>query len=146
MASNIPAALTAPIFTFDVQSGGNFESETREILLGYGLAAGALAEGNIALCNTREDARRLAGAGSMLESMFIATRHNAPAQEIWIGRVADTGTAEIRTITVANVPLLGGKACCRSLANHFNRYRRRRHGGAGGHLTRRGDQRLLQQT
>jgi phage tail sheath gpL-like len=109
MASNIPAALTAPIFTFDVQSGGNFESETREILLGYGLAAGVLAEGNIALCNTREDARRLAGAGSMLETMFIATRRNAPAQEIWVGRVADTGTAEIRTITVANVPAAGGQ-------------------------------------
>lgn len=109
MASNIPAALTAPIFTFDVQSGGNFEAETRIILLGHGLPAGSLAEGQIAICNTDMDARTLAGAGSMLESMFIAARKNAPAQEIWIGRVADAGTAEQRTITIGAVPADGGQ-------------------------------------
>lgn len=109
MASNIPANLTAPLFTFDVQSGGNFEAENRFIILGHGLAGGSLAADAIALCNTKEDARRLAGAGSMLESMFIAARRNAPAQEIWIGRVADTGTAEVRTITVGVVPAAGGQ-------------------------------------
>ncbi|MDI7864299.1 hypothetical protein MRS76_20380 [Rhizobiaceae bacterium n13] len=109
MAPNIPANLTAPIFTFDVQSGGNFEAETRVILLGHGLATGALAEDGIAVCNTKEDARRLVGAGSMLESMFLAARRNAPAQEIWIGRVADAGTAEVRTITVGVVPADGGQ-------------------------------------
>jgi phage tail sheath gpL-like len=109
MASNIPANLTAPIFTFDVTSGGNFENENRLILLGLGLAAGALAESNLALCNTRNDARRLAGAGSMLEAMFLISRKNAPAQEIWIGRVAEVGTAEIRTVTVGAVPAAGGQ-------------------------------------
>ncbi|NLS02320.1 hypothetical protein HGP14_02910 [Rhizobium sp. P32RR-XVIII] len=109
MASNIPANLTAPIFTFDVQSGGNFEAETRFIVLGHGLPAGTLPEGGIALCNTKHDARLLVGAGSMLESMFLAARRNAPTQEIWIGRVADTGTAEIRTITVGTVPADGGQ-------------------------------------
>lgn len=106
---NIPANLTAPIFTFDVQSGGNFQDETRLILLGHGLASGNLAEGGIALCNTDLDARTLVGAGSMLESMFLAARKNAPAQEIWIGRVADSGTAEQRTITIGNVPPEGGQ-------------------------------------
>ncbi|NEK55226.1 hypothetical protein GUK36_38990, partial [Rhizobium leguminosarum] len=65
MASNIPAALTAPIFTFDVQSGGQFQNETRMILLGHGLAGGTLAEGQISICNNRTDARVLCGAGSM---------------------------------------------------------------------------------
>lgn len=106
---NIPANLTAPIFTFDVQSGGNFQDETRLILLGHGLASGNLADGGIALCNTDLDARTLVGAGSMLESMFIAARRNAPAQEIWIGRVADSGTAEQRTITIGDVPAQGGQ-------------------------------------
>lgn len=109
MASNIPASLTAPIFTFDVQSGGNFEAETRMILLGHGLVAGTLAEGQIAICNTDMDARTLTGAGSMLESMFIAARKNAPAQEIWIGRVADSGAMEQRTITVGTMPADGGQ-------------------------------------
>ncbi|RFB95224.1 hypothetical protein B5K11_09735 [Rhizobium leguminosarum bv. trifolii] len=109
MASNIPAALTAPIFTFDVQSGGQFQNETRMILLGHGLAGGTLAEGQISICNSRTDARVLCGAGSMLEAMFIAARRNSPAQEIWIGRVADSGTAEIRTITIGAPPAAGGQ-------------------------------------
>jgi phage tail sheath gpL-like len=109
MASNIPDNLTAPLFAFDTQSGGQFESETRMIIFGHGLSAGKLAEGQIAICNTRTDARALVGTGSMLESMFIAARRNAPAQEIWIGRVADIGTAEVRTITVGAPPATGGQ-------------------------------------
>lgn len=109
MTSNIPGNITAPIFAFDVQSGGQFENESRAILLGHGLAGGTLESGSIALCNTRNDARLLAGAGSMLESMFIRMRQNAPAQEIWIGRVEETGTAEVRTITVGAVPVSGGQ-------------------------------------
>ncbi|WP_438752061.1 hypothetical protein [Pararhizobium sp. O133] len=107
--NNIPGNLTAPLFAFDVQSGGQFENENRLILLGHGLAAGSLAAGGIALCNNRNDARLLVGGGSMLETMFIAARRNAPAQEIWIGRVADSGTAEIRTVTIGAVPAAGGQ-------------------------------------
>ncbi|NTI92279.1 hypothetical protein G6L78_01405 [Agrobacterium rhizogenes] len=109
MASNIPANLTAPIFTFDVTSGGAFENENRLIILAHGLAAGSLDAGQIAICNTKTDARVLAGAGSMLESMFLISRANAPSQEIWIGRVADTGTAEVRTVTIGAVPASGGQ-------------------------------------
>ncbi|CAD7036404.1 phage tail protein [Pseudorhizobium halotolerans] len=108
MVSNIPANITAPLLAFDVQSGGQFESENRLILLGHGLAAGSLGNGQIAPCNSILDARVLTGAGSMLESMWQIARLNAPAQEIWIGRVEDTGTAEIRTVTVGAVPAAGG--------------------------------------
>ncbi|WP_319517241.1 hypothetical protein [uncultured Martelella sp.] len=107
--SNIPSDLVGPIFTFDVQSGGQFSAETRTMILGHGLAGGSLAEGGIAVCNTATDARNLAGAGSMLEAMFLDARANAPTQEIWIGRVADSGTAEIRTLTVGTVPSAGGQ-------------------------------------
>lgn len=106
----IPANITAPIFAFDVQSAGQYENESRLILLGHGLNAGSLAEGAIAPCNSKIDARTLAGAGSMLETMYLKARMNAPAQEIWIGRLADSGTAEIRTITVGTVPAAGGQA------------------------------------
>lgn len=109
MASNIPSNLTAPLFSFDVESGGSFEDETRILMVGFGLSGGSLAEGQISICNTRTDARVLAGAGSMLESMFIGARRNAPSQEIWIGRIADTGTAEVRTITIGTPPVAGGQ-------------------------------------
>lgn len=109
MVSNIPSGIVAPLLAFDVQSAGQFESETRVILLGHGLASGALAESGIALCGSVNEARYLAGRGSMLEAMFIRARKNAPAQEIWLGRVADTGTAEIRTVTIGTIPAAGGQ-------------------------------------
>lgn len=109
MTSNIPANLTAPLLAFDVTSGGQFENESRVILLGHASAAGTLAAGSISVCSTAMDARTLAGAGSMLEGMFLATRRNAPAQEIWIANVADTGTAEVRSITCAAPDAAGGQ-------------------------------------
>lgn len=108
----IPANIVAPIFAFDVQAAGQFENETRLLLLGFATedaAVGRLAPGNIAACNSPIDARTLLGAGSMLESMFLIARANAPAQEIWVGAIDDSGTAEIRTITVTTVPAAGGQ-------------------------------------
>ncbi|NGO64196.1 hypothetical protein G6N76_10955 [Rhizobium daejeonense] len=109
MASNIPSGLIAPLLAFDVESGGQFSSDNRAILLGHGLAAGALAVSGIALCGSVEEARYLAGRGSMLEAMFIRMRRNAAAQEIWLGRVDEATTAEARTITVGVVPAAGGQ-------------------------------------
>ncbi|MEJ1928859.1 phage tail sheath subtilisin-like domain-containing protein [Nostoc sp. NIES-2111] len=109
MVSNIPGGIVAPLLAFDVESGGQFQSETRMILLGHGTSAGTLAAGAIALCGSVAQARLLAGRGSMLESMFIRARRNAPAQEIWLGRVADGATAQVRTITLGTPPAAGGQ-------------------------------------
>lgn len=109
MVSNIPGGIVAPLLAFDVESGGQFSSETRMILLGHGTSVGTLADGGIALCGSVEQARALAGRGSMLESMFIRTRRNAPLQEIWLGRVAEATTAQVRTITVGTPPAAGGQ-------------------------------------
>ncbi|ATN32904.1 hypothetical protein ACO34A_03700 [Rhizobium sp. ACO-34A] len=109
MASNIPSGIIAPLLAFDAESGGQFSSDNRAILLGHGLAAGALAVSGIALCGSVEEARYLAGRGSMLEAMFIRMRRNAAAQEIWLGRVEEATTAEARTITVGVVPAAGGQ-------------------------------------
>jgi phage tail sheath gpL-like len=109
MATNIPSDIVAPLLAFDIESAGQFSSETKMIVLGHGLAAGALAEGGIALCSTIDQARYYAGRGSMLEAMVIRVLQNAPSQELYIGRVADSGTAEIRTITVGTVPASGGQ-------------------------------------
>ena len=110
MVNNIPDNIVAPLLAFDIESGGQFSSELNLILLGFGTAEGALAAGQISICSTVNEARRLAGRGSMLESMFIRSRKNAPAQVIYIGRVADTGTAEVRTMTVGVIPAAGGQA------------------------------------
>ena len=109
MVSNIPSGIVAPLLAFDVESGGQFQSETRMILLGHGLSAGALADGGVAVCGSVEQARYLAGRGSMLESMFIRARRNASAQEIWLGRVAEATTAQIRTVTLGTPPAAGGQ-------------------------------------
>ncbi|QRM55146.1 phage tail sheath subtilisin-like domain-containing protein [Sinorhizobium sp. BG8] len=105
----IPSNLTAPILAFDVTSGGQFENESRVILLGHATATGSLAAGEISTCNNEMDARLLCGAGSMLESMYLAARRNAPSQEIWVGHVAASGTPEVRTITISAVPAAGGQ-------------------------------------
>lgn len=109
MGSNIPGTLVAPLFAFDIQSGGNFENESRLLLIGHATSAGSMTDDSLAACPSFTDARLLAGAGSMLESMFLKARANAPAQEIWVANVAETGTAEIRTITVDSVPAAGGQ-------------------------------------
>lgn len=109
MVANIPSDIVAPLLAFDVESAGQFTSETKMILLGHGLAAGSLPEGGVALCSSVNEARALAGRGSMLESMAIRVFQNAPSQELYLGRVADTGTAEIRTVTIGVMPANGGQ-------------------------------------
>jgi phage tail sheath gpL-like len=109
MVANIPGDVVAPLLAFDVESAGQFSSETKMILLGHGLAAGSLAEGMPALCSSVNEARALVGRGSMLEAMVIRVFQNAPSQELYLGRVADTGTAEVRTVTIGAVPAEGGQ-------------------------------------
>jgi phage tail sheath gpL-like len=108
----IAANIVAPIMAFDVRSAGQFENQSRTIILGHAIedaATGRILPGEIKPCNNRLDARALCGAGSMLESMFLTTRKNAEAEEIWVACVDDNGTAEIRTITVNSVPASGGQ-------------------------------------
>ncbi|WP_176083121.1 phage tail sheath subtilisin-like domain-containing protein [Martelella sp. HB161492] len=116
----IPTNLVAPLFTFDVQSGGAFSSETKAIILAHGLAAGSLGEGEIALCTSKTEARNLAGRGSMLETMFIGLLRNAPTQQIYLARVADSGTAEIRTITIGTPPAAGGQGVLQIAGNNVS--------------------------
>lgn len=106
--NTIPGNLVAPIITFEVNSGGQFENSSRLLLIGHKTGAGAMADNVPVVCPSTVEARRLAGIGSMLDDMVRAARANAPAQEIWIMSVPATGTAEARTITVNSVPAAGG--------------------------------------
>lgn len=106
--NTIPGNIIAPIVAFEVQSGGQFENRSRLLLIGHKNASGAAMSDNVpVVCPTTAEARRLAGAGSMLDDMVRIARRNAPAQEIWIMSVPTTGTAGVRTITVDDAPSAG---------------------------------------
>jgi hypothetical protein len=65
----IPANIVAPIFAFDVRSAGQFENETRLLLLGFvaeDAAVGRLATGGFAAWGSNIDARTFCGAASLL--------------------------------------------------------------------------------
>lgn len=106
--NNIPGNLVAPIVTFEVNSGGQFENSSRLLLVGFKNTGALIADNVPTVCPSAAEARRLAGAGSMLDDMVRIARRNAPAQEIWIISPAPVGVAEIRTLTVTGVPAAGG--------------------------------------
>lgn len=97
------AGLVAPGQFFEVNSGGQFESVSRMLLLGHCASAGTLAAATPTICNTIEEAAGFCGVGSQLYEMFRVARANAPAQEIWLGRVAITGDAPTWTIAVGSL-------------------------------------------
>lgn len=106
--NSIPGNIVAPIISFEVNSGGQFESQSRLVLLGHKNSASPLALDTLTPVQTMQEAVALTGKGSMLADMFRVARANAPAQEIWLGAVEDIGTAEVRTLTISGVPAAGG--------------------------------------
>ncbi|MBS9720176.1 hypothetical protein JYU29_05680 [Tianweitania sp. BSSL-BM11] len=106
--NSIPGNIKAPIFAFEVNSGGQFENGSRLLLIGH-KNTGSPATDNVPVrCNNENEAITQVGKGSMLAEMMIVARRNSPAQDIWLLPVPATGVAEVRTITVANVPAAGG--------------------------------------
>lgn len=108
MFDTIPGNLVAPIVTFEVSSGGAFENSPRLLLIGFKNTGATLADDTPTPCPTTAEARRLAGAGSMLDDMVRIARRNAPAQEIWIVSPTPVGAANVRTLTVGAPPAAGG--------------------------------------
>lgn len=102
------SGLVAPGTFFEVNSGGQYESKSRALLLGQKSSAGSLADNTLTLCSTLEEAGALAGVGSVLYEMFRVARRNAPVQEIWIAAIPVSGTAAQKTITVGTLPVAGG--------------------------------------
>lgn len=106
--NTIPGNLVAPIVTFEVNSGGQFENRPKVLLIGHKLNAGAATANVPVVCPSTMEGRRLAGAGSMLDDMVRKHFANAPAQELWILPAAATGTAAVWTVTVDSVIAAGG--------------------------------------
>lgn len=108
--NQIPGAgLVAPIFAFEVNSGGQFENNAHIVLQGFKQSSGTMAFSTPVYAASQEAVDQLAGSKSMLRDMFRVARANAPAQEIWIQAVDDDGlTAGTWTMTVGSVPTIGG--------------------------------------
>lgn len=102
------SGLVAPATAFEVNSGGQYESKSRGLILGHKSGAGSLADNTLTLCSTLEEAAQLAGPGSMLYEEFRIARRNAPVQEFWVASIPVAGTAHQKTITVGALPAAGG--------------------------------------
>lgn len=106
--NNIPATgLTAPIFTFEVNSGGQYDAPDRFILLGHKTAAGTLQLNKSTAVYDQDTVDRLCGPGSMLREEFRIASANAPAIPIYIVAVGESGVPGIWTYTVGTLPGVG---------------------------------------
>lgn len=106
---NIPGSgLIAPLFAFEVTSGGEYESERRVVLGGHTTSGATLAEGEMQICTSLEDATLLAGDGSMLREMYRVFAQNAPTMQVWLSPIAESGAKGTWTLTVGSPPAAGG--------------------------------------
>ena len=106
--NSIAPGIVAPIFAFEVNSGGQFESESRILLVGHKTTAGTMAADAPVYAASQEAVDQLAGSHSILRDMYRRARANAPAAEIWIAAAPATGTAAQWTLTVGTIPAAGG--------------------------------------
>jgi phage tail sheath gpL-like len=101
------SGLTAPIFSFEVNSGGQFQDVNCFIIVGHKLSAGTLAVNTPTPVASQNDADVLTGAGSMLREQYRIASQNSPAVPIWLVATAETGVAGVWTITINSVPGVG---------------------------------------
>lgn len=106
--NTIPAAgLTAPIFTFEVNSGGQFDAPDRLVVLGHKTGAGTMPLNKAIPVYDQATVDGYAGPGSMLREMFRITAANAPAIPIYILAVGENGIAPVWTWTVGALSGIG---------------------------------------
>jgi phage tail sheath gpL-like len=101
------SGLTAPIFSFEVNSGGQYQQLDRFVLFGHCLSGAALAVNTPTPVADQNTVDSLCGGGSMLREMFRIAFANAPAAPFWIVNVAPAGTAPAWTLSVGSLPGIG---------------------------------------
>lgn len=97
------SGLSAPIFTFEVNSGGQYQDVDRLVLLGHITSAGIMAVNTPTPVSDQNTADLMCGPGSMLREMFRIASANAPAQQIWLVGVAAAGVAPQWTISIGSL-------------------------------------------
>jgi len=103
------SGLIAPGTFFEVNSGGQYESQSFGVIAAHkASAAGTLADNVLTPCSTIGEAAALAGVGSQLYEMFRVARRAAPVQRIYIASIPVTGTAGQWTITIGALATAAG--------------------------------------
>lgn len=106
--TNIPGTgLVAPIFTSEFNSGGQYTSVDRLILVGHKTATTNWPLYTPTPISSLQQAEALAGPKSQLREMARLALANAPTAPVWIMAVADSAlTANVRTLTLV-APAVG---------------------------------------
>lgn len=102
------SGLIAPGTFFEINSGGQYESQSFGVIFGHKAAAGSLADNTPVLCTTIGEAAALAGPGSQLYEMFRVARRAAPVQKFYIVAIPVTGTPGAWTISVGALAAAAG--------------------------------------
>jgi phage tail sheath gpL-like len=107
--NNIPGAgLVSPIFTFEVNSGGQYAQIDRFILIGHKTAAGSMALDQPISVASQDQVDAYAGPGSQLREMYRIAAQNAPATPFWIMAIDDSAlTAATWTLTIGSFSGVG---------------------------------------
>lgn len=106
--NSIPSGLVAPIMTFEVNSGGAVETETRIVLLGCATGDGTIAANTPVYAASQQAVDVLCGSRSMLRDMYRVARAAAPGERIDIVAVPAVGVAATFTVTFTAPPASGG--------------------------------------
>lgn len=95
------SGLVAPIFTAEFNSGGQYTSVDRLILIGHPTSGGSMALNAPIPVSSQQQVDALAGKNSQLREMARIAFQNAPVLPMWIMGITDTGlTAATWTITI----------------------------------------------
>ena len=101
------SGLVAPIFTAEVNSGGQYATDTRCIVIGHKNAAGSMQLNRAYRVSSMQQIDQLAGPASLLRELARVALRNAPALDLSIMATSDTGlTARAQTITIVS-PAVG---------------------------------------
>lgn len=106
------SGLVAPMFTFEVNSGGQYQQLDRFVLIGHKTSAGTMALDTPTPVASQQMVDAFAGPGSQLREMYRIAAQNAPAAPFWILAIDDSAlTAAIWTLTIAAFTGTGVATC-----------------------------------
>lgn len=102
--NNTPQNLRVPLFYAEVDNSqaGYFSQSLRTLIIGQKLASGNGVANTLQLVSKTDQAKQLAGVGSIAARMHEIFRANNPIGEVWMILLDDlgAGTAAVNTITV----------------------------------------------
>jgi phage tail sheath gpL-like len=97
--------LVAPLFAFEVNSGGQPNPQNRFVIFGHALSTSQLAVNKPSTpvpCASQVACDGMCGSGSMLREMFRIAMQNSPVLPVWICAIPETGSKQVWTATLTS--------------------------------------------